>query len=100
MSTGHVLLGLLTRGPLHGYELKRAYDNRLPQAKPLGFGQVYATPGRLERDGFVAADDRGQAGGPERAAVRLTASRQGGPHARPGPGQPPSPHGTSAAPTQ
>ena len=96
MSTGHVLLGLLTRGPLHGYELKRAYDQRLPQAKPLGFGQVYATLGRLERDGLVSPDDRDQAGGPERTAFGIT-----------GPGrvelddwlgavEPPSPHVSSA----
>src|SRR5690242_11852557 len=76
MSTGHVLLGLLTRGPLHGYELKRAYDHQLPQAKPLGFGQVYATLGRLQRDGLVAADDREQAGAHR---VRDHAGRPDGP---------------------
>ncbi|GAB3218600.1 hypothetical protein GCM10027452_40610 [Micromonospora halotolerans] len=35
VSTQHVLLGLLARGPRHGYELKRAHDERLPRARPL-----------------------------------------------------------------
>ena len=43
MSAAHVLLGLLARGAKHGYDLKKAYDERMPQAKPLAFGQVYAT---------------------------------------------------------
>ena len=51
--TAHVVLGLLAGGPRHGYELKRAHDQRLPQAKPLAFGQVYATLARLARDGLV-----------------------------------------------
>lgn len=45
-----VPLGLLAIGPQHGYELKRAHDERLPRTKPLGYGQVYATLGRLTRD--------------------------------------------------
>ncbi|MFF5172640.1 PadR family transcriptional regulator [Micromonospora sp. NPDC000089] len=73
MSTPHVLLGLLAGGSRHGYELKRAYDARLPRAKPLAFGQVYATLGRLERDGLVAAAGQERAAGPERTAYALTA---------------------------
>jgi DNA-binding PadR family transcriptional regulator len=72
MSTPHVLLGLLAGGARHGYDLKRAYDSRLAQAKPLAFGQVYATLGRLERDGLVRAVGHDQAGGPERTVYELT----------------------------
>ncbi|GIF77699.1 PadR family transcriptional regulator [Asanoa siamensis] len=77
MSTAHVLLGLLAGGPLHGYELKRAHDQRLPQAKPVAFGQVYATLGRLQRDGLVVTAGQAQEGGPERTAFQVTdAGRQ------------------------
>ncbi len=72
MSTAHVLLGLLAGGPRHGYDLKRAHDDRLPQAKPLGYGQVYATLGRLERDGLVARSGQDQEAGPERTSYELT----------------------------
>jgi DNA-binding PadR family transcriptional regulator len=74
MSTPHVLLGLLAAGPRHGYDLKRAHDERLPQAKPLAFGQVYATLGRLERDGLVEQFGQDQEFGPERTSYGLTAS--------------------------
>jgi DNA-binding PadR family transcriptional regulator len=72
MSTSYVLLGLLTGGPRHGYELKQAHDNALPRAKPLAFGQVYASLGRLERDGLVEKAGSEQAGGPERTTFAVT----------------------------
>jgi DNA-binding PadR family transcriptional regulator len=72
VSTSHVLLGLLIRRPQHGYELKQAHDAVLPQAKPVAFGQVYATLGRLERDGLVTQSGSEQAGGPERTTFALT----------------------------
>src|SRR3954465_6198914 len=72
MSTPHVLLGLLVAGPRHGYDLKRAHDERLPQAKPLAFGQVYATLGRLERDGFVEQTGPDREAGPDRTSSALT----------------------------
>jgi DNA-binding PadR family transcriptional regulator len=46
-------LALLLPGPRHGYEVKKAYDHWFPDAQPLAFGQVYATLGRLVRDGLA-----------------------------------------------
>ena len=74
MSIGHVLLGVLAAGPAHGYELKREHDQRFPSAKPLAFGQVYATLARLERDGLVEAAESSQEGGPERTAYAITSA--------------------------
>jgi DNA-binding PadR family transcriptional regulator len=72
MSTAFTLLGLLEGSPSHGYELKRAFDQRFGADKPLPFGQVYATLGRLERDGraIVMATEAG--GGPERKRYAIT----------------------------
>jgi DNA-binding PadR family transcriptional regulator len=72
MSTPHVLLGLLAAGPRHGYDLKRAHDERLPRAKPIAFGQVYATLGRLERNGYVTQAGSDRDGGPDRTSYALT----------------------------
>ncbi|MFB9178372.1 PadR family transcriptional regulator [Dactylosporangium sucinum] len=72
MSAPFVLLGLLAGGPRHGYDLKHAYDRTLPRAKPLGFGQVYATLGRLERDGLVSQSGQEREGGPDRTTFALT----------------------------
>ncbi|HEX8345719.1 MAG TPA: PadR family transcriptional regulator [Actinoplanes sp.] len=77
MSTPHVLLGLLAGGPKHGYDLKRVYDHRLPQARPLAYGQVYATLGRLERDGLVAPAGQDREAGPERTAYAITGDGRG-----------------------
>ncbi len=74
MSTPHVLLGLLAAGPKHGYELKRAHDERMPRARPLAFGQVYATLGRLERDGLVTQAGHERDGGPDRTTYAITAA--------------------------
>ncbi len=96
MSTGHVLLGLLSTGPLHGYELKRSHDQHLPQARPLGFGQVYATLGRLTRDGYVTPGEHDRAGGPDRTRFEITAPGRGELAHWLDQIEPPAPHVTSA----
>ncbi|GGS80789.1 PadR family transcriptional regulator [Planobispora rosea] len=72
MSTRHVLLGLLAERPKHGYELKKEHDHHLPGARPLAYGQVYATLQRLERDGFAEVAETAQGGGPERTVYAIT----------------------------
>jgi DNA-binding PadR family transcriptional regulator len=72
MSVPHTLLGLIEVEPRHGYDLKRAYDSRFGHDRPLKPGQVYATLGRLQRDGFVAVAGTGQEGGPERTTYAVT----------------------------
>jgi DNA-binding PadR family transcriptional regulator len=72
MQSSYVVLGLLAKGGRHGYELKREHDLRFPQAKPLAYGQVYATLGRLLRDGLVEVEGAEAGDGPERTIYRLT----------------------------
>jgi DNA-binding PadR family transcriptional regulator len=72
MSAATALLALLEPGPAHGYTLKRLYDRRVAPAKPLPFGQVYASLARFERHGWadVAGVESGE--GPERTLYRIT----------------------------
>jgi DNA-binding PadR family transcriptional regulator len=72
MSTAFTLLGLLEPAPSHGYELKRAFDVRFGSDKPLPFGQVYATLGRLERDGRATIVGTEVGEGPERKRYAIT----------------------------
>ena len=72
MSTPHALLALLSTSARHGYQLKRAYDERFPQARPLAFGQVYATLDRLVRDGLIEPGGTEPGDGPERVRYSLT----------------------------
>jgi DNA-binding PadR family transcriptional regulator len=72
MSVPLTLLGLLEREPSHGYELKHDYDAYFGRGRPLPFGQVYATLGRLARDGKVAAADSEPGAGPDRKRYAIT----------------------------
>ena len=72
MATNEVVLALLRNGPAHGYDLKRDHDAWFPDARPLAFGQVYATLGRLERSGHVEVLETRADGGPERTVYALT----------------------------
>ncbi|MFD2763827.1 PadR family transcriptional regulator [Micromonospora eburnea] len=92
MSTQHVLLGLLAGGARHGYELKRAHDERLPRARPLAFGQVYATLARLQRDGLVVPAGQEREGGPDRTAYALTGEGRAALDRWLGTVEPPMPH--------
>ena len=72
MSVPLTLLGLLERQPSHGYDLKRDYDTFFGRGKPLSFGQVYATLGRLARDGKVVISDVEPGEGPDRKRYVIT----------------------------
>jgi DNA-binding PadR family transcriptional regulator len=72
MNVPLTLLGLLERGPSHGYDLKRDYDAYFGRGRPLRYSQVYATLSRLARDGKAVAGPIEQGAGPERRRYAIT----------------------------
>jgi DNA-binding PadR family transcriptional regulator len=72
MSIGHTLLGLLESGPRHGYDLKRAFDEKFGHDRPLHYGQVYSTMSRLLKHGLVEVDGIEAGGGPDRKRYAIT----------------------------
>ncbi|GAA3451861.1 PadR family transcriptional regulator [Dactylosporangium matsuzakiense] len=72
MSVPLTLLGLLEREPSHGYDLKRDYDMFFGRGRPLPFGQVYSTLGRLARDGKAVISEVEAGEGPERKRYVIT----------------------------
>src|SRR4051812_20955561 len=74
MSVPLTLLGLLEREPSHGYDLKRSYDEHFGRGRPLPFGQLYATLGRLARDGKVVVGETEPGAGPDRKRYVITES--------------------------
>ncbi|MBX3085153.1 MAG: helix-turn-helix transcriptional regulator [Anaerolineae bacterium] len=72
MSVKHALLGILARSPGHGYELKRAFEEKLGEFWPLNFGQIYTTLDRLEADGLVAHDPVAQHDKPDKKVYHIT----------------------------
>src|SRR3954471_21701605 len=78
MSVPLTLLGLLERAPSHGYDLKRDYDAFFGRGRPLPFGQLYATLGRLARDGKVVVGETEAGAGPDRKRYVITGEAGGG----------------------
>lgn len=72
MSIAQAFLGLLESRPRHGYDLKREYDERFGQGRPLAYGQVYATLSRLLKNGLVSVDAIEPGEGPERKRYAIT----------------------------
>ncbi len=67
-----MLLGLLSRGQRHGYDLKREHDLRFPAARPLAYGQVYTTLERLHRQGLIGPVAVQRVEGPDRTVFEIT----------------------------
>lgn len=72
MSVYSTLLALLEAKPSHGYTLKQEYDRYFSPVKPLPFGQVYSTLGRLQRDGLAKVDRTEEGAGPSRIVYSIT----------------------------
>lgn len=73
MALAETLLGLLEPAPRHGYDLRREYDARFGLQRPVKPAQVYATLGRLCRDGDIEVIAVERVGGPDRTTYALTA---------------------------
>jgi DNA-binding PadR family transcriptional regulator len=75
VSVRHTLLALLSEGARYGLQLREEFEARTGEVRPLNVGQLYATLGRLERDGLVESGGTGAAG-PDRE-FRITARGAG-----------------------
>ena len=72
LSPEYVLLGLLSQGPAHGYQLSRRLATDLGQVWRLSESQVHNVLDRLEAQGFVSSRSRPQRGRPRRRVFRLS----------------------------
>ncbi len=69
------ILALLTKEPLHGYELRMRLVRALgPAGSALNPGQVYITLARLERAGLVRSEEVERPGRADRKVYELTAA--------------------------
>jgi DNA-binding PadR family transcriptional regulator len=73
VAAAHALLGLLTRGERHGYDLRRELAEEFGPEWRLDFGQLYRLLASMKRKGWVVA--RLEAGplGPDRKVYAITA---------------------------
>lgn len=68
----HPILGILTFGPAHGYDICRRLAEEAGCVWRLGKSQVYALLSRMERDGLVEHDRIHQESLPSKNIFRLT----------------------------
>lgn len=74
MAIKYALLGLLAGSPMHGYDLKRAFDRKLGDFWSLNVGQIYTTLERLKAEGYVEVDEVAQQDKPDKKVYHLTAA--------------------------
>lgn len=72
MSVEFALLGFLEGTPRYGYDLKRLYQTRFPELRPLAFSQIYSTLARLQRSGLVTLVGEEPGLGPDRKRYAVT----------------------------
>jgi PadR family transcriptional regulator AphA len=67
-----VLLGLLTSGPKHGYELYQEIEQDLAGVWQVGLSQLYAQLKQLQEAGLVVAQTEPQSNRPPRKVFHVT----------------------------
>ena len=77
MAAAHALLGLLTRGERHGYELRHELADEFGPEWRLDFGQLYRLLASMKRKGWVGARLEPGPHGPDRKVYAITARGRG-----------------------
>ncbi|WP_062135477.1 PadR family transcriptional regulator [Demequina aestuarii] len=72
MDRSLALLGLMSAGPTHGYDLKSRYDAIFGAARTIAYGQIYATLSRMIRDGLIEQIGQEPGSGPDRKRYAVT----------------------------
>lgn len=72
-ATSRVILGMLGRGPMSGYDIKRFVDHSTRFFWAASYGQIYPELRRLSQAELIEGSDESQ-GGRKRTSFRLTAA--------------------------
>jgi DNA-binding PadR family transcriptional regulator len=72
MSIKHAILGLLADAPMHGYDLKAAFEGEVAPTTSLNYGQVYKTLDKLHQEGLVTPEVVAQEKQPDKKVYALT----------------------------
>lgn len=73
----YAILGMLTRGPLSGYDIKKTISESIQHFWNESYGQIYPVLRRLTADGLAVAKKSTQRGNRERRAHALTETGYG-----------------------
>lgn len=67
-----ILLGLLKKGPRHGYELKKLIEEEIRPLTNITLTSIYYTLEKLQKVGYLGYDTQREGGRPERCVYHLT----------------------------
>ncbi len=71
-TTIYILLGLLNHEELSGYDIKKRIDIMISNFWEIGYGQIYPTLARLEKEGLVTKRTSETSNGPEKNLYSIT----------------------------
>ena len=72
MDVKTLCLGLLTRRPASGYDLKKEFESLFRHFFPAGYGSIYPALADLHAKGLVDCEEIPQDGKPDRKLYRIT----------------------------
>ncbi|HHQ14544.1 MAG TPA: PadR family transcriptional regulator [Chromatiales bacterium] len=72
MDVKTLCLGLLTRQPASGYDLKKEFESLFKHFFPAGYGSIYPALADLHARGLVECEQIPQSGKPDRKLYRIT----------------------------
>jgi DNA-binding PadR family transcriptional regulator len=72
MSLSYAMLGLLTYGPMNGYNLKKIFDKSIAHVWAASLSQIYRELSSLEKKGYVTSIIQKQDDGPDKRIYNIT----------------------------
>lgn len=76
MDVRTLCLGILTYGDASGYEIKKAFKEKLNLVFDAGFGSIYPALTRLTAEGFVSCREEAQSKRPDKKVYSITTEGQ------------------------
>ena len=72
MSTKHAILGLLSQRPMHGYELKKEFEQSVSFIWSINIGQLYTLLKKMEEENAIVKETVPQENRPDRLVYEIT----------------------------
>ena len=72
MSLSYAMLGLLTYGPMTGYDLKKIFDKSISNIWSASLSQIYRELSILEKKGYVLSNIQKQEDKPDKRIYKIT----------------------------
>lgn len=73
MSTRDLILGWITKNPIHGYGLKKYYQEFINPDERLNDAKLYPMLREMEEEGLITRETEDREGGPSRKVIKPTA---------------------------